>query len=119
LLEVDPELVRDLTARMEVGEQGKADPAEVPRPVGVRVFGVDGDARDDGVGLGSETVCQRIQRRYFAASGRGPVEGIEEQENVALPLVVAEVELGSELRLESEIRRWLTDFDHEGHRCSP
>jgi hypothetical protein len=113
LLEVDAVFLGDGAPRVEVGEERERDTAEIPRPVGVRVAAIDAYARDTRIGFRLKAIGQRFQRRNFAASRRCPVEGVEEQEDVVPTAVVAEVELGSKMGLEGEVRGFGSDAYHK------
>lgn len=111
-LKVDAVFLGDGPLRVEVGEERERDAAEVPRPVGVGVLGINADARDPRIGFRLKSIDQRFQRRNFSASRRCPVEGVEEQEDIVPPAVVGEVELGAEMSLEGEVRGFGSDSDH-------
>ena len=88
LLEIETVEAGDSALGMKISEKGQADAFQVPGgPVGVAVDTVHADAEDLGVCL-AEIIEPRFQRGDFLASGGGPVEGIEDEHDVPLLLVV-------------------------------
>ncbi len=89
---------------MEVGEQWERYSPERLRPVCVAVNAVDADSKGLSV-CGQESTLQRFQRWHLAASGRGEIERIEEQQNVASASELVQVDTSTEVVDELEVRR--------------
>jgi hypothetical protein len=115
VVEIHTELRGHGAARLKVRQELERDATQIPRPVGVTVTSVDRETDADGIRLVRKPAYQRVQRRNFRASSGGPVERIEEKEDLVTATVVGEMESCAELRLEREVGAGGADGDHDGH----
>jgi hypothetical protein len=63
---------------------------------------------------GFELFLKSFQARYLLGSSRGPIQRIEHQHDIFLPLELAQGKLGSaQVTGQFEIRSLFADFDHD------
>ena len=112
---VEPEAVglRDITLRVEVGEQGEADAVEAGGPCFVTELAIDADTQNLGI-TGLELAEQAVESRDFDASCRGEVERVEHEKNVLLTLEARKLDLRIKVAIQLEIGCLCACIDHIG-----
>lgn len=98
---------------MKILQERKRNAAARFRPVVMRESAVNTYTHNLGV-TGLELFLESLKTRNFAGSGGCPIQRIEHQHNVFLPLELLQCEFGSaQMARQFEVRRLFADFNHE------
>ena len=98
---------------MEVLQKRERNPAQRLRPIVMGKSAIDAHTQNLGV-TGLELVLEGFESRHLLASGGCPIQGIEHQHNVLLPLELAQGELrATQMANQLKIGGLLTNLDHD------